>query len=194
MFHLSSKDIRITARKLKSLAPTSKKSVRDSLVAPLNYYLPDYNITTKIRVSAFLAQCAHETAHFQTLEEYGGPDYWSRYNGREDLGNRKGTDDGITYHGRGIFQLTGRANYAAMSERLHADFLEHPEKVAEPNISVQIACIYWTDRRLNDLADVQGKASRAAFVGITWAINGGINGLSNRLDYWERASGIDWFR
>lgn len=187
-------ELKITSRKLKTLAPTSKKSVRDALVGPLNYYLPEYQISTKIRVAAFLAQAAHETAHFQTLEELGGPGYWARYNGRKDLGNRPGTDDGITYHGRGIYMLTGRENYAEMSERLGADFIEHPEKVAEPSISVQIACIYWKDRRLNDLADIQGKASRAAFVGITWAVNGGLNGLSNRLDYWERASGMNWHK
>jgi predicted chitinase len=46
--------------------------------------------------------------------------YWdSMYGGR--LGNEKGTADAANYRGRGFVQLTGRSNYAAMSEILNAE-------------------------------------------------------------------------
>ena len=189
----------VTAQKLRDLAPTSKAAIRAAIAGPLTMHLPTHGIDTPLRVAAFLAQAAHETAHFRTLAEYGSgdgpdPDQWDDYltrlyDRRTDLGNTPALDgDGELYKGRGIFQLTGRANYETYGRRLGLDLVRQPALAAGGDVSVRIACLYWNDRQLNPLADAGDMRA------ITRAINGGLNGLADRLDYYQRACGIDWFK
>lgn len=151
-----------------------------------------FGINTPLRMSHFLAQAAHETDGFRTFVERGsgdGPDedpwddYLQRYDGRRDLGN-SAPGDGERYRGRGIFQLTGRANYQTYGKRLCIDLLAQPERAAEPDLAVRIACLFWIDRALNAAAD------RDDLEAITRRINGGINGLASRRTYLARAKSI----
>lgn len=151
-----------------------------------------FDIVTPQRMAHFLAQAAHETAGFRHFVELGsgdGPDpdpyddYLQRYDYRRDLGNNA-PGDGERYRGRGIFQLTGKANYAAFGQRVGIDLLAQPHRAAEPELSVLIACLYWSDRRLNSLADADD------LVAITRRINGGTNGLAERRAYLARAKSI----
>lgn len=123
-------------------------------------------IDTPAREAEFLAQACLETDYFRTLKEYGGPSYFERYEGRKDLGNVV-AGDGKKFPGRGIFQLTGRSNYAAYGKRLGLDLLKEPELAARPDISLRIAAMYWNDKGLNAYAD---KGDTAA---ISRAINRG---------------------
>lgn len=118
-------------------------------------------VVTPLRIAHFMPQAAHETNGFRNFVELGsgdGPDadpwddYLQRYDYRADLGNGAG-GDGERYRGRGIFQLTGHANYAAMGKRIGVDLLAHPERAADPDVSVLIACLYWDDHQLNACAD-----------------------------------------
>lgn len=137
-------------------------------------HFPTYRIDTELRLAHFLAQASHETADFCHLRELWGPTHaQKRYEGRADLGNLQ-PGDGFKYRGRGVFQLTGRFNYRSYGPRVGLDLENEPDLAARPDVSVHIACLYWSDRGLNKLAD-QDNIEK-----ITRAINGGQNGLEAR--------------
>lgn len=159
------------------------RGVDPALGAAMAEILPQYAIDTPARVAHFLAQALHETAGFHYLAELGGPAYFARYDGRRDLGNLQ-PGDGARFKGRGIFQLTGRSNYAAMAQRTGVDLIADPGQAATPGLAVRIACLYWVAHGLNQLADT-GDA-----VAVTKKINGGVNGLAERLRYLDRIKAI----
>lgn len=165
---------------LKALAPgvpVSKRARQAEIIAALGpalpIVLPEFEITTPRRIEHFLAQAAHETAGFSTTEELGGASYFARYDGRADLGNVK-PGDGARYHGRGIFQLTGRANYRRIGGLLGLDLEGNPELASDPVVSLRIACLYWNDRKISAMAEEDD------LLRVTRAINGGKNGLEDR--------------
>lgn len=166
----------ITKVMIKKIAPNSKEEIIGPLVEYLNKYLPKYEVTTYLRVCHFLAQAAHEAASFRTLREYASG---SAYEGRKDLGNIK-AGDGVRYKGRGIFQLTGRANYRTIGQKIGMDLENNPELAESPEVSVLTALEYWKSRSLNILAD------RDDVEGITRKINGGLNGFEDRKKYLSR--------
>jgi len=130
------------------------------------------DITDPAQVAYIFATAQWETAHFQTLHEYGNVAYFHRYDGRVDLGNTH-PGDGYTYRGRGYVQLTGRANYAKMGAIFGVDLINHPELAADPNLAAQIS-IYgmmhgsFTGASLNDYL----RNGKNDFVGARRIING----------------------
>lgn len=163
----------ITARTLRAIAPKADQHLIERLAPVLEKHLAAW---TPLEQAHFLAQAAHETAGFRTLEEYGGPSYFKRYEGRKDLGNVK-PGDGVLFHGRGIFQLTGRANYEAYGRKLGLDLVARPERAADPEISTRIALAYW------DARGIGAWALRDDINRVTRKINGGLNGLNDRARY-----------
>ncbi len=163
--------LHITADDIKKIAPSCDPVLVNSLRGPLNQWLPAYQINTVKRISRFLGQGAIESAYFRTLHEYASG---KAYEGRKDLGNiYKG--DGVRYKGRGIFQLTGRANYTSYGQALGLDLVNNPELAADPEVSVRIACEYWKRKGLNGWAD------RCDDREITRRINGGETHLAERV-------------
>lgn len=141
-------------------------------------------INTPLRMAMFIAQAAHESGEFKYTREIWGPTPAQiRYEGRKDLGNIiKG--DGVKYKGRGIFQITGRANYKSVSEALGKDFITHPKLLETPEYAVASAIWFWNKNNLNKYADSQD------IKGCTKRINGGYNGLEDREKYYNRAKKI----
>lgn len=172
--------ITVALAALKKLAPKGDPAILAALHAPLNAWLPQYGITTPLRVQHFLAQAAHETDGFKTLVEYASG---KAYEGRKDLGN-VALGDGARFRGRGIFQLTGRANYEAYGRRLGIDLIGNPARAANPDVAVRVACEYWKAKGLNAWAD------RDDLNEITRRINGGYNGLKDRAAYLSRAKAL----
>lgn len=85
-----------------------------------------------------LATTFHETAAtMQPIREKGGAAYFRKYEGRRDLGNTK-PGDGVTYHGRGYVQLTGRRNYERAGALTHADLLAKPDLAMRPDYAATI--------------------------------------------------------
>lgn len=76
----------------------------------------------------------------------------SLYEGRSNLGNNQ-KGDGPKYIGRGLLQLTGRANYTDYSKKLGIDLVNNPELATIPENSIRIACQYFKDRNLLEAAD-----------------------------------------
>jgi putative chitinase len=139
--------------------------------------LEAYEINTRLRIAHFLGQTCHESAGFRTTEEFASG---AAYEGRKDLGNVK-KGDGRRYKGRGLLQLTGRANYAEYGKALGVDLENNPTMAAEPALSLRIACEYWKRRKLN--ADCDRDDIRAT----TRKINGGLNDLEDRSNYIRKA-------
>ncbi len=175
----------LTDKDLKGIAPSANNAFSAELAENINKYAAQYGLDTNNRFAAFIAQAAHETDGFRTLEEYASG---AKYEGRTDLGNtQKG--DGEKFKGRGIFQITGRDNYARISQKMFGDdtLVKNPELLEKPEYAVQSAMIFWNEKNLNKLAD---KGTVASFNGITKVINGGINGLEDRKAYYEKAKAI----
>lgn len=155
--------------------------------AKLQNYFPfiqqamqEFDITRYLREAAFLAQLAHESGELRYMEEIASGE---AYEGRAKLGNTQ-PGDGKRFKGRGPIQLTGRANYEEFGKLLGVDLITNPQLAATPEIGFRIAGLYWKRKGLNALADQQD------FKEITKRINGGYNGLEDRVKYYERAKKV----
>lgn len=100
------------------------------------------------------------------------------YNGR--MGNRPGSNDGWLYRGKGWPQLTGRDNYVAYGRRIGRDLAGDPNLMLRSDVSAEVCGAFWDARGLNRHAD------RGDMIAITKAINGGQNGLQDRLARYHR--------
>lgn len=139
--------------------------------------LDKYEINTRLRIAHFMGQVTHECAGFRTTEEFASG---AAYENREDLGNIH-QGDGERYKGRGLIQLTGRANYQDVGNVLGLPLEDTPEIAAEPVISLKIACEYWKKHHINTAAD------RDDLISATRLVNGGLNGLEDRREYLRKA-------
>jgi putative chitinase len=173
----------ITKEILKQIAPTANTKVITDLEKYFDKWLSKSSINTQLRVCHFLAQCGHESDHFKTLEEYASG---AAYEGRKDLGNTQ-PGDGKRFKGRGIIQLTGRANYTECSRDLGIDLVNNPEIGEDPEVSVRTAIWFWEKRNINRFAD------KDDVFGVSKTINGinrktGLpNGYEDRKDKLARA-------
>ncbi|MDO9235962.1 MAG: glycoside hydrolase family 19 protein [Aquabacterium sp.] len=146
--------------------------------------MSEFGIDTPARKAAFLPHIGHESGGLHWVTEIWGPTpAQARYEGRKDLGNVQ-AGDGYKFKGRGLIQTTGRANYAATGAALGIDLLRHPEQLAEPELAARSAAWYWQSRGLNALADV------GDFRRITLRINGGTNGMADRLALYAAAKEV----
>lgn len=161
----------LTADDVRSVAP----AFPDGHYVPLRAAMVEICATPQ-RTAHFLAQIAHESGGFKYVEEIASG---AAYEGRKDLGNTE-TGDGVRYKGRGVLQLTGRANYRRYGELLGLDLERQPGLAALPEVAYRVAALYWLDRNINTDAD------RDDLRAVTRAINGGTNGLSGRRRYLRR--------
>ncbi|MBX8528580.1 glycoside hydrolase family 19 protein [Pseudomonas cichorii] len=174
----------ITQQQLLQILP-SAGSKAGVFVPALNAAMGKYQIITPLRIAAFIAQIGHESGQLRYVRELGNDAYLSKYDtGRlaANLGNTPEADgDGQFYRGRGLIQVTGRANYAACGEALGLDLLKHPELLEQPEHAAMSAAWFWGSNGLNRLAD-SGDMQK-----ITRRINGGLNGLQDRLTLYKKA-------
>lgn len=183
----------ITLDQLRAIMPHAGPRAAVYL-APLNRAMAEFSIDTPARQAAFLAQIAHESGSLRYVRELASG---AAYDGREDLGNtrpeairiaaERGTTPGRWWRGHGLIQITGFDNHRACSIALFGDaqtLLDHPELLELPENAARSAGWFWASRGLNELADA-GK-----FTLITRRINGGINGLHDRLIAWDRAQAV----
>ena len=173
----------LTLHQLQAIMPRADERA-DRYLGPLVDAAGEYQIDTPARLAMWLAQLAHESAELRLTTEIADG---SRYEGRADLGNTQ-RGDGRRYRGRGLIQITGRYNYAACSLALSGSadlLLEHPQLLADdPLLACRSAGWFWRSRRLNRFADV------GDITGCTKVINGGRNGLPDRIRYWDRARAV----
>lgn len=143
----------------------------------------EFDIVNPTAQRMFLSQVAHESGRFKYMREIWGPTpAQHKYEGRKDLGNNH-VGDGFKYRGRGLVQITGRANYSTCGTALKLDLINHPELLEEPTNAVRSAAWYWTTHGCSQLAE------RGDFNGVTRRINGGTNGLEDRLKLYSKILG-----
>lgn len=169
-----------------------------------------FEINSALRQAHFLAQCAHESAGFTRFTEnlnYGAdrllvvfPKYFKNIADAlpfdrkpENIANRvyanrngngdEASGDGFRFCGRGMIQITGRANYTKASQALYAGPLlaTSPELVEQPFDAALTAAWFWGANNLNALADADDLEA------ITRKVNGGLNGLEDRRQWLDRA-------
>ncbi len=181
-----------------------------TFTGPLGVACKRFDILTRLRLAHFVAQLGHESQGFKRVEEnlnYTAPrlrevfgerfatnamaEPYARnpealanlvYGGR--MGNGPlASGDGWSYRGRGLIQLTGRANYRAAGAALGIPLEADPDQARSPWNACLIAGWFWSMRKCNAEADL-GEAGLAA---VTKKINGGRHGIEDRADRYERA-------
>jgi putative chitinase len=181
-----------------------------SFAAPLQAACDRFSIDTPGRMAAFVAQCAHESSNFTALEEglfyrsadrickifpsrvanvaaaqalVGNPQALADcvYAGRNGNGD-EASGDGYRFRGRGLIQLTGRANYERAANALARDYIADPDLVAAADDACLTAGWFWDASKLNALADA------GSFDAITRAVNGpAMAGAAERRELFELA-------
>jgi putative chitinase len=176
--------VEITTAQLLLVMPTARERA-PLFLGYLQETLDRFEISaTPLRVAHFLAQVAHESGELRYLRELWGPTSAQLgYEGRADLGNTE-AGDGAKFKGRGLIQITGRANYAKVSQALYGaaqHLLDRPELLETKEAATLSAGWFWDAHHLNGLAD------QDQLEAITRRINGGTNGFADRAMYLKRA-------
>jgi putative chitinase len=148
------------------------------IVQTMNPLLALYEFNTLRRLRYFWAQVGHESGGLKYTAEIASG---KAYEGRKDLGNVK-AGDGVRYKGRGYLQITGRKNYTLLQAETGIKCVEHPELLEQPKYAILSALWYWKKNNLNAYAD------RDAFTELTKKINGGTNGLADRMAWLKKAN------
>lgn len=174
-----------------------------------------YEINTPARISAFVAQVAHESADFMRVEEnlnyswrglrktwparFPSDEFAQRYHRNPEkianlvYGGRFGngdeaSGDGWKFRGRGLIQITFHDNYAAYAQAIGEPSIPtNPSLLAQPRHAALSACWFWKSRNLNTLADAR---TEKAFNEITQKINAGLTGKADRLENWAQAQEV----
>jgi putative chitinase len=170
----------------------------------------DYEINTPKRQAAFIAQVAHESGQLRHVVEnlnysaqgllrvfkkYFTPELANQYARKpERIANRvyanrmgngpESSGDGWKHRGRGLIQLTGKSNYETFAADMEMNIDEAIEYLETAEGAVESAAWFWDQRNLNTLAD------RGDIVTISKRINGGTNGLQERIDLYNHALSI----
>lgn len=189
--------MKITPAILKEICPHISKDAANTYAPLLSDILPKWDINTAQRVQMFISQVAHESGSFKYTREIASG---SAYEGRADLGNIF-PGDGKKFKGKGLIQVTGRANHQTCSLALFGDnrLLTNPDILSTPQYAVESACWFWKTKGLNELCDKpedwektivrnDGKTKTYSKIQyITRKINGGLNGIFEREEFYERA-------
>lgn len=209
--------VAITLDQLGLLAPHISDRYRAAFLSGLGALDAHAITATPLRVAHFFAQVLHESGAFTC--EFENLDYsperlsvvWpSRFRPAGALdpaayahderklanavyGQRMGNqapDDGYTYRGRGLLQMTGRDNYAQATTMLRRatpaapDFTTEPDAVIDPHWCVPVAAAVWEAKGCNPLADADAAEA------VTRRLNGGVIGLAERMAWTRRAKAI----
>lgn len=205
----------IDERQLLLILPNARP-VAGVFLPVLEAAMRDFAIDTTPRAAVFIAQIGHESAQLSRSVESlaysaqrlavvwprrfrsadGSPTALARevayqperianlvYAGRNGNGD-EASGDGWRFRGRGLLQVTGRSNYRSVGEGLAQPFVARPQLLAEPRWACRTAAWWWQCNGLNELADA------ARFEDITRRINGGLNGLEERVQLWRRAQAV----
>jgi putative chitinase len=153
----------ISEEQLKKVYPNCKPEKLKEYCAAMNLVFPQFSVDTPARIAAWLGQVGVESGELKFTKEL--PSKWNKkdpkdpkelcgtlYEGRKNLGNTQ-AGDGPKFIGRGVLQLTGRANYTEYGKKLGLDLVNKPELAEGAEVSVKIACQYFKDRGLLELAD-----------------------------------------
>jgi len=181
----------ITQAQLLRAVPNLYKMRLDEFVASFNMWAIHFGINSPKRVCHYLAQCFHESGNLRYVEEIASGAAYDTGSKAIALGNTPEKDgDGQMYKGRCFIQLTGRRNYEKFnsSDFCTEDVIKHPEKVSKYPLNQVASMWFWQTNGLNEIADRDdgGSAGEDICKDISRRVNGGYNGLANRLYLYRR--------
>jgi putative chitinase len=206
----------LTEKQLAEIFPRNRHLKR--WMHPLADTLRDFQIDTPLRIAHFFAQIAEESEELMWVEEklHYSPQrlvqVWPKHfpdinaavryaRNPEKLANRvyagrngngiEASQDGWRFRGRGLIQISGRANYAMIGEVLKENLLNTPDMLLQPKWAALSAGAFWKRNGLNELAD------KDDVVAVTKKVNGGTHGLEERKAYLIKAKEVlhvdsDW--
>lgn len=176
-----------------------------------------FGLSNNARIAAFLANAAVESQELNVLEENlhysavrlvqvwpnrfatiqdalpfaGNPEalaneVYDQRNGNTEPG------DGWKFRGRGILQITGRANYSLITDEMAklAVVLPSEDAFAQLDGAAMSSAAFWNYRSVNDAADRIPGFGEAAFKVICKKINGGLTDYPARLEYMKTLGDI----
>jgi len=183
---------------LAHMSAMAKPDTLQSLANACAVHFPEYGIAdSATRLADFLAQTANETGGYTVFVEnlnYSAEALARTWPSRFPMakaklyarqpekiaavayGDRMGNltpEEGWLFRGRGMLQLTGRANYEAADRRLGVGLDTNPELAAVPALSLLIACDFYRDRGVLKALD------RGDTDGARKITNGGAIGLAH---------------
>lgn len=187
----------MTLDQLQAAMPASRNA--SIYIGPINTAFRTHGITMPEQRAAFLAHVSVECAQLNRVVEnlhYSArrmTQVWPRryptlaaaapyaenpealanhtYGGRNGNGDQA-SGDGWRYRGRGLLQITGRANYR------DAGFEDNPEALEDPNTAADTAARHWKEAGLNERTTTV--LDRVQFNATTQTINGGQTGSAER--------------
>ena len=197
----------MTYEQLKNINPLIKSENIKTFLPFLNEWMAHYGITTPERQIHFIAQILHESALLRHIEEnlnYSAegllktfPRKFSKieapmYANHPDLianrayankgGNgNEASGDGWRFRGRGLIQVSLRANYEALSKDWEMDVIANPSLLLVPTWAVRSACWFWWKAGLNHIADT------GTVIDVTRKINPALLGLVDREKLYNQA-------
>jgi putative chitinase len=199
----------ITLELLQKLCPKTKANILQLYAEPLHEVAEYYDMYVNMhRAAAFVAQTAHESGGFNFVKENlnysakGLMGTFKKYFPTEDLAKQyerkpekianrvyanrmnngdEASGDGYRFCGRGLIQLTGRANYTKFAEDLGISIEETVAYLETPAGAVSSAGWFWDNNNLNSYCD------KDDFVTLTKRINGGTIGLEDRQHHYHMA-------
>ncbi|OZI48355.1 glycoside hydrolase family 19 protein [Bordetella genomosp. 4] len=141
---------------------------------PVEQSMMEFGIISPLRAAMYIATLGHESCGFTCTREIWGPTAAQRrYEGRTSLGNTH-PGDGFRYLGRGLIQITGRANYRAVSNGLDVDYVTHPEWLERAVDAARGSGWWWLNNGCNEIAD------SGDFLRLSIRVNGrNVRGLPN---------------
>lgn len=156
-------------------------------------YGPRASLNQPHRLAHYVAQVMHESGAFNHDREIWGPTAaQKRYEGRKDLGNTvKG--DGSKFRGRGLIQITGRANRRAFTKWARQIDPKAPNFEANPEAVVTdpwegLGPIWYWDSGNPDSRSLNRYAGDNNIEMVTRRINGGLNGYADRLSWYTKVA------
>ena len=183
--------------------------IPEKVLEELPNVIERFNINTTLRLAHFLSQCAHESANFKAVSEnlnYSAqglkrtfPKYFTGnlnesyarkpekiasrvYGGRMGNGDES-TKEGFKFRGRGYIQLTGKNNFKRFSDFIGEDVVVNPDLVAT-KYPLASAGFFFYSNKLWSICD-KG-ATDAVVTELTKRINGGTNGLADRISKFKK--------
>lgn len=185
-----------------------------NVLTEIDTLVAKFNVSSALRLSHFLAQCAHESGNFKVLNEnlnYSAdgllkifPKYFKEkatadaYARKpEKIANRvyasrmgngdEASGDGYKFRGRGYIQLTGKDNYKAFSDFIGEDCVANPDLVSS-KYPLTSAAFFFEKNKLWDICD-KGNTPEVVTL-VTKRVNGGTHGLDDRLSKFNTFNSI----
>ena len=186
----------------------------------LNATFERFDISTPLRMAAFIGQCGHESANFKILTEnlnyraetlmklwpkrFPTLEFAKQYERQprkiansvyaNRMGNRdEASGDGFRFRGRGAIQLTGHSSYFHAGKALGVDFVMEPDLVATPKYAALTAGWFWSTHNCNELAEngtPLDSAGESTWANLTKKINGGTIGQADRIKHIREALAV----